>query len=189
MIIIGITGTIGAGKGTIVEYLVEKGFQHYSARDFIVEEIRRREMEIDRNSMTAIANELRKDHGPAFIIESLYNRALAKGENAVIESVRTVGEIEMLRDKEGFYLFAIDADIEKRYERIRLRGSSTDNVSFEEFRRDEEREMNNKDLFSQNLKACISKADYVFDNNSDIRSLHSEVERVLDEIVNIKANQ
>ena len=28
MLIIGITGTLGAGKGTIVEYLREKGFRH-----------------------------------------------------------------------------------------------------------------------------------------------------------------
>ena len=35
MIIIGITGTIGAGKGTIVELLIKKGFKHYSVRDFL----------------------------------------------------------------------------------------------------------------------------------------------------------
>ena len=40
MKIIGITGTIGAGKGTIVDYLVlQKGYEHYSVRSFIKEEI------------------------------------------------------------------------------------------------------------------------------------------------------
>ena len=38
MITIGITGTLGAGKGTIVDYLIEKrGFVHYSVRAFITE--------------------------------------------------------------------------------------------------------------------------------------------------------
>ena len=38
--IIGITGTDGAGKGSVVDYLVkEKGFVHYSGRGVIVEAI------------------------------------------------------------------------------------------------------------------------------------------------------
>ena len=38
MNIIGITGTLGAGKGTIVDYLVQKkGYVHYSVRSFIAE--------------------------------------------------------------------------------------------------------------------------------------------------------
>ena len=38
MKIIGITGTIGAGKGTIVDYLVkQKNFKHYSVRNFLIE--------------------------------------------------------------------------------------------------------------------------------------------------------
>ena len=42
MIIIGITGTLGSGKGTIVEYLVQKrGFRHYSVREYLLEIIRK----------------------------------------------------------------------------------------------------------------------------------------------------
>ena len=43
MITIGITGTLGAGKGTIVDYLIKnRGFVLYSVRSFITEEINRR---------------------------------------------------------------------------------------------------------------------------------------------------
>ena len=34
--IIGITGTLGAGKGTVVDFLKEKGFRHFSVRDYLI---------------------------------------------------------------------------------------------------------------------------------------------------------
>ena len=37
--IIGITGTLGAGKGAVVEFLKQKDFKHYSVRNFLIEEI------------------------------------------------------------------------------------------------------------------------------------------------------
>ena len=60
MIIIGITGTLGAGKGTIVDYMVNNlNFVHYSVRGFISEEIKRRGLEVNRDNLTAVANDLR----------------------------------------------------------------------------------------------------------------------------------
>ena len=93
MIIIGITGTLGAGKGTIVEYMVEnKGFNHYSVRGFLLEEIRRLGMPENRDSMYNLANDLRAEHGPSYVTDRLYEKAVQEGKNSVIESIRTTGE-------------------------------------------------------------------------------------------------
>lgn len=133
MTIIGITGTLGAGKGTVVDYLVTKGFKHYSARDFITREIVCRGMAVNRDSMTVVANDLRAEHSPSYIAEALYEEAAAAGKNAVIESLRTEGEIAALRAKGDFLLVAVDADPKVRYERIVARGSETDKISLKNF--------------------------------------------------------
>lgn len=182
MIIIGITGTIGAGKGTIVELLRKKGFQHYSVRDFLVEEIKKRGLEINRDTMTSTANSLREEFGADYIIKTILNVAITNGQNCIIESIRNDKEIELLRNIHNFYLFSIDADIKTRYERISLRKSATDNVSFETFVENEKREMQSEGDNSQNIAVCMQKADYNFNNDKDINALQEQVEEVLRQI-------
>jgi len=184
MIVIGITGTLGAGKGTIVDYLVEnKGFAHYSVRAYLVKEIERRGMPVNRDSMVVVANDLRQRNSPSFVTDELYKLALESLKNCVIESIRTPGEVESLRSKGRFYLFAVDADFRVRYERIFARNSETDKVDFETFLENEKREMDASDRNKQNLRRCIEMADFVFLNEGSIQSLNEQIERVLEKIL------
>lgn len=178
-VMLGITGTNGAGKGTIVEFLVKvEGFKHFSASGLISEEIVKRGMSVDRDNMIVVANELRAKYGPGYIAEELLRRAGESREDRIIESIRTLGEVEKLR-KEGGILLAVDADQKIRYERITKRGSNKDRVSFEEFVEQEKKEMESEDPNKQNLSACIKVADYVIQNNGTIEELNREIEKIL----------
>jgi dephospho-CoA kinase len=183
MIVIGITGTIGAGKGTIVDYLQNKeGFKHFSVRDFIAREIQKRGLELNRDTLTATANDLRANNSPSYITDQLFAEARKSGKNSVIESIRTPGEILSLREKGRFFLFAVDADEKIRYSRIQKRGSATDHIDFDTFLANEQREMHTDDPNKQNLRKCIEMANYRFTNNGTIEELESQVAKTIAKI-------
>lgn len=183
MIIIGITGTLGAGKGSIVNYLVnQKGFVHFSVRAFITEEIIKQGLTVNRDSMFLVANNLRALYGSGYIAEQLYKQAINSGKNCIIESIRTPGEVELLKSKGNFFLFAVDAEPQMRYNRISSRASETDHISYDTFVENENREMDSDDPNKQNLRKCISLADYVFINSSSFAELHKDIEIVLNQI-------
>ncbi|MBX9765573.1 AAA family ATPase [Patescibacteria group bacterium] len=178
MIILGITGTLGAGKGTVAEYLKEKGFNHYSVRAFLTEEIVKRGMPVNRDSMVLVANELRVKNGPSYILDTLYERAEAAGADAVIESIRTVGEVEELR-KKGMLLLSVDADPQIRYSRVQFRKTETDHISFETFMDHELRESEGDDPAKQNLRHTVKLADYHVTNDGTIDDLKMQVDTIL----------
>lgn len=181
MKIIGITGTLGAGKGTVVEYLVkEKNFKHYSVRAYLVDKIKQRGLPVNRDTMVAVANDLRSEHGPGFIVEELYRQAVEVGKDCIIESLRTPGEVTALRKKGDFVLLAVDATPNIRYQRVVGRGSETDNISFPEFLANEERELTSSDPNKQNLSACANLADVKLTNNGSKAELFTQLVQALD---------
>jgi dephospho-CoA kinase len=177
--IIGITGTLGAGKGTVAEYLTKKGFKHYSVRDFLTEEVKKRDLPLNRTSLVNVANELREKYSPSYIVEELFNIAKQKDEKCIIESIRNVGEVISLQKKNGIIL-AIDADPKIRFNRIMQRKSFTDEISYEKFIEEEKREFTSNDPNKQNLSKCIELANYKIENNKSIEELYNEIERFIE---------
>ena len=180
--IFGITGTLAAGKGTIVNILKSQGFKHYSVRDFLVEEINLRGLPVNRDSMVFVANDLRQNNSPSYIIEKIYEKAKNDGSNCVIESLRTPGEISFLKDNGNFYLISINADPRIRYDRATERKSETDEISFERFCEQERIEMTNEDPTKQNIQRCIEMADFRILNNGSIEELKKDMREILKKV-------
>ncbi len=176
--LVGITGTNGAGKGAVVEYLVGvKGFSRYSGRAVILEAIEEQHLETKRGVMRKVANELRREHGPAYIMERIYE--MAKDEtNAVLESVRTIAEAEFLKSK-GAKLIAVDAKKETRYERVRDMSHDAAPFTFEDFTLMEDREMSSSQPWDMNVFGVMQLADARIDNDGTLEELHASVDDVL----------
>jgi dephospho-CoA kinase len=181
--LLGITGTDGGGKGTVVDYLVQqKGFVHYSARDIWVEEITRQGLENNRANMRLMANKLRAMHGYDYLITYYLEKMKRENpEHVIIDSLRATAEADALKANGGT-LLAVDADPKIRYERIQARQSSSDHITFEEFVAHEALEMDDPDPAGMQKAKVIQMADYVITNNGTLAELHVQIEQILAQI-------
>jgi dephospho-CoA kinase len=183
--IIGITGEIGAGKGTVVEILEKKGYKHYSARAVITEEIIRRNLPVNRPNMNEVATDLRKQFGPAFVSDYYISQAEKEGvKDFIIESIRTPAEAENIRAHGGIIL-AVTADKHLRYTRIQSRASETDQVTFEEFSNQEDREMKSEkpgDPAYMDMGSIIANADVNIRNEGTLEELEDQLNTALSQI-------
>lgn len=184
--VIGITGTIGSGKDTLMELLKrDYNFKHYSVREYLIQKLEENGDEVNRLTMSIMANKLREENHTAFLAEELFNMATEQGGNAVIESIRTPGEVEFLKNHSEFVLFAVDADPNLRYERVQERKSVTDRIDFNTFMSEEQKEMQNDEPHMQNLAMCIRVSDYKFRNNSTVEMFYKKISKVLEEKLNL----
>lgn len=178
MLLLGLTGTHGAGKGTITEYLVrEHGFVCLSVSEFLAEEAVRRGMKPDRTARRNIANEYRTQ-GPRALMEAVYASIPEGAERVILEPQYTREEVQFIHEKGGVVL-AVDADLRTRYDRVHVRGSAKDDVSFEEFKAAQEKELDSSDPTKQNLGVAMAMADVHLVNDGTLEDLKREIERAL----------
>ncbi len=177
--IIGLTGSFGAGKGCAADYLVDqKSFSHFSARTFIIAEITRLGLPINRDTMIEVANNLRKEHGPTYIFEQLVGMAKDHGGNCVVESIRAVAEARYLKEQGGIVL-GIDAEPMIRYERIVNRGSETDDVTYEQWREQEIKESNPDDPTKQDIFGALKESTLIIENDGDMGAFHQKIDEFI----------
>ena len=177
--ILGIAGTIGAGKGTVVEYLKTKGFAHFSASGTLWRILEERGLPTSREHSSALANELLEKYTGGIIEMSHVFAKESKEPNYILESIHRVREAEYVKSIGGIIL-GIDADVEVRYERAHARKEGLkDDVTFEQFLADSEREDEGKTGSGPNIKAVIRMADYTIMNDGTIEELETKIETFL----------
>ncbi len=176
--IIGLTGKNGSGKTEVSEYLKNRGFEYHSLSDEIRNEIRRRGLEITRDELIDIGNELRERYGPGVLAERILSH-LEQEHNYVIDSIRNPNEVEVLKRRKDFILLAVEADSHIRFERSLKRGRENAAESFEQFMEEETRELESDNPANQQLHATQRKADRVLSNNGTIEELHRKLDKLL----------
>lgn len=121
--LIGLSGTLGAGKDVYAGHLVdEHGFLHVSTGDLLRDIARQKGLDTERPTLVELGVRLRseyKSQGALVIkaIEKWHNEAENYPGGLAVSGLRAVGEAQEVIDHSGIICF-IDAPREVRYERI-----------------------------------------------------------------------
>ncbi len=177
--LIGLTGKNCAGKDAVADVLEHHGFERHSLSDAIRAEIKRCGLDVTRNELIRMGNELRVKEGPGTLAKRIL--AMLKTDKAVVVSVRNPGEVEELRKREGFILVGVDAPIEVRFRRNLERRRESAPTTLAQFVADEERE-NSVDQNNQQLDTCLGLADRIIINDGTKEELKKRVDAFLKEV-------
>jgi len=180
--IIGITGTLGAGKDEAAKFFMKQGFCYHSCSDIIRTECKKKGIPLDRDNLIKRGNYLREKYGSDILAKIIIERRIASNEkDTLVVSIRNPGEVEELRKQKDFVMIAIDAPIDIRYTRIKSRQRPEDHISFEKFKEQEDRERTG-DKNMQQLNKIIEMADFKIMNEGTLVDMQYKLEDLLDYI-------
>ena len=162
-LIVCITGMPGAGKSTIAESLRKKGFYVIAMGDVIREEARQRNLDPTDNNLGKLMLKLRDDLGPGaiahLILRKINREDNSTVRNIVIDGIRGIAEVDILKSVGCVKLLAIHASTDKRFTHLKQRARSDDPSAVEEFASRDKREL------TVGISEAIALADETLSNN------------------------
>jgi len=151
----------GAGKSTIVSKLKEQGYQAFNLGDGVRAEAKRRNLEPTGENLGKLMLELREKNGPGAVAELIKEQIQnSNHEIIIIDGIRSIHEINVLKETGNLKLLAVDASSNTRFNFLSERKRSDDPLTREKFEERDNREI------SVGLQEIIKLADESIENNN-----------------------
>lgn len=168
--IVGLVGTFGSGCTYIAKnFFADNQYKYISLSEILREEYKAQhqdEDKIKRTQLQDFGDKIRKEKGCSYLAEKAYEKIeQLSGDFWVVDSIRNPEEINFFkRNYVDFYVFAIFADKDMRWERIKDHYNSDQG----KFEADEIRDKGEKFENGQRVTDCFLLADVIVINNERI---------------------
>ncbi|MFH1643264.1 MAG: AAA family ATPase [Patescibacteria group bacterium] len=178
-IVIGLTGEMGAGKDTLVNYLKEKHDNIISLRFStpLTETLKIFFDEVKREDQQWLVNNLRERFGQDILAKAITKKIKSMTEDVVIlNGIRVWDEYSMVKELGGVIVY-VTTDAKIRWERMGERKEKADDKStWEEFLK---RSQNATELF---IAAIGEKADFKIENNGSLEEFHKKIDELMNKL-------
>ena len=179
--IIGITGAFGSGKTTTANFFATRGFTKIILSSFLEEEAKKRTPEkITRKMLQDIGNEWREKYGKG-VLASKTLGYIEKNNltRVVIDGIRNIGEIEILRSSKNFILIGVIANRKTRFKRLQS-FERREKLNWDLFQKLDYRDLGigEKDTGLQ-VAYCLALADMFVENNERIQNLETKLDQIV----------
>lgn len=160
-LIVCLTGMPGAGKSTIADGLKSKGFEKITMGDAVRAEAARRKLEPTGENLGKLMLELREKNGQGAVAELIKNQiANSKSNVIIIDGVRSIAEVEVLKKFSTVKILSIHASANTRFGFLSSRARSDAPVDRKDFDKRDSREM------GVGMSDSIALADETISNNN-----------------------
>jgi len=180
MKIIAFVGMPASGKSEASKVVREMGIDVINMGDVIREEVKRRGLEPTDANTGDVANDLRAKEGMNAVAIRCIPKIKQAGDGiVVVDGVRGIAEVKLFKEEFGdeFSLIFLNTPLEMRFERVRQRKRSDDDMtSPEDLKRRDEREL------KWGLPEAIEAADITIDNTSTLSDLRNKIKTTLESL-------
>jgi dephospho-CoA kinase len=169
-----ITGMPGSGKTTFAHLFEDHGYSVLTMGDVVRDIAKGMKLEPTIGNLGLIAEEIRRREGAAAVaLRCVGKLKKERLEQAVVDGIRSLDEVEAFREAFRAILIAVHASPRTRFDRMTKRGRSDDTVEQEQFKERDLREL------GFGLGSAIAMADFMVVNEGSLTDLRQAFEGMM----------
>lgn len=179
--IVAFVGLTGSGKSTAVEYMTEKGFPKVYFGGIVLDEVRKRGLELTQENEQPIREELRAKEGKDFVVKRINQQIhdlIGAGQHRIVaDGLYTWTEYKTMKHEFPGELTVVAVVTPKHLRKARMANRPIRPLTSEQVDQRDWAEIENIEKGGP-----IAIADYYVINDSNLEKLHYQIDDILQAI-------